>query len=155
VPFFDAPDGTFVLNVEVNGVPAQMALDTELKRQCSMSVRQVGKHKRLEPPKRVSSRCRWRFKSGRFRGNKTFRIGGLIRTPTVFLARFAGYDLTAVSWSAFWAGRYRPQLGIIDVARQVLLRESELAGSGQLGPACPDFSGLRSSTLALAHRELI
>ncbi len=27
-PFFDAPGGSFVVNVEVNGVPAQMALDT-------------------------------------------------------------------------------------------------------------------------------
>jgi hypothetical protein len=95
-PIIDGPDGSFVLNVEVNGVPAQMALDTGA--QASMLDSRFAK---------VASTKGWGrrhvyqedvagiLSPADLAGTKTFKIEGTpIRTPTVFLARFAGYDLT-------------------------------------------------------------
>jgi hypothetical protein len=94
-PFFDA-HGSFILNVEVNGVPAQMALDTGA--QISVLDTRFAK---------VASAKGWNRRNvyqgdaagvlapADFAGTKTFKIGGIpIRTPTVFLSRFSGYDLT-------------------------------------------------------------
>jgi len=94
-PFFSA-DGSFILNVEVNGVPAQMALDTGA--QISVLDARFAK---------VASAKGWNRRNvyqgdaagvlspADFAGTKTFKIGGIpIRTPTVFLSRLAGYDLS-------------------------------------------------------------
>ena len=120
-PFFDTPHGTFVLNVEVNGHPTQMALDTGA--QLTLLDRRFAK---------AASTKGWGRRDmlqvdaagvrspSDFAGTETFKIEGIpIRTPIVALSRFAGYDLTG--------GRMAGLLGldviglnwgIIDVAQQ-------------------------------------
>ncbi|MEO6782140.1 MAG: pepsin/retropepsin-like aspartic protease family protein [Bradyrhizobium sp.] len=94
VPFFNSPHGGFVLNVEVNGVPTQMALDTGaqisvLDIRFAKEASAKGWHRRHVYT--VDAAGVW--SPADFAGTKTFKIEGIpIRTPTVFLARFAGYD---------------------------------------------------------------
>ena len=94
-PFFDAPHGTFVLNVEVNGLPTKMVLDTGaqvtlLDVRFAKAARAKGWGRDLEQIDAVGVAS-----PADFAGPKTFTIGGIpIRTPVVTLGRFAGYELT-------------------------------------------------------------
>ena len=95
-PFFDAPHGSAVLNVEVNGLPTQMALDTGAQ----ISVLDI-RFAKLASTKGWGRRNVYQIDAAGvstradFAGTKTFKIDGVpIRTPTVFLSRFAGYDIT-------------------------------------------------------------
>src|SRR3954451_20763840 len=96
VPFTETAQGSFLVKVEVNGHPAQMALDTGAqvttldvrfakeagtKGWGRQNVRQTDAVGVLSPAD--------------FAGTKTFKIDEIpIRTPTVILAKFAGYDMT-------------------------------------------------------------
>jgi hypothetical protein len=95
-PFFDAPHGSFVLNVEVNGFPTQMVLDTGAQLTVldprfakAASTKGWGRRNLLQiDAAGVAS-------ASDFAGTKTFKIEGIpIRTPIVALGKFAGYDLT-------------------------------------------------------------
>jgi aspartyl protease len=94
-PFFDAPRGNFVLNVEVNGVPTQMVLDTGA--QATMI---DGRFARMARAKGWGRDVRSTDAAGvtsnaDFSGPKTFKIEGIpIRTPVVVLDRFVGYELS-------------------------------------------------------------
>jgi hypothetical protein len=95
-PIFVAPHGSFVLNVEVNGMPTQMALDTgaqisELDRRFAKMASAKGWGRRNVFQRDAAGT----LSPVDFAGTKTFKIEGIpIRTPTVFLGRFAGYDIT-------------------------------------------------------------
>ncbi len=95
-PILDAPGGRAVVNVEVNGVPTQMALDTgsqlsELDIRFAKMARTKGWGRRHV----VEEDAAGVLSPADFAGTKTFKIEGIpIRTPTVLLERFAGYDLT-------------------------------------------------------------
>jgi predicted aspartyl protease len=119
--FFDSPHGGFVLNVEVNGVPTQMALDTGA--QISVLDTRFAK---------VASTKGWNrrhvyqrdaagvLSPADFAGTKTFKIEGVpIRTPIVFLARFAGYDISRGKMVGFLGlDVIGLNWGIIDFAQQ-------------------------------------
>jgi predicted aspartyl protease len=94
VPFSEL-HGNLVLNVEVNGVPAQMALDTgaqvsvlDTRFAKQVSARGWGRHAR-------SRDAAGRLSAADLAGTKSFKIeGNPIRTPTVLVTNFAGYDMT-------------------------------------------------------------
>ncbi len=92
----EAPHGSSVLNVEVNGLPTQMALDTGAQisvldtRFAKVASTKGWGRRNLYQVDAVGVSTR-----ADFAGTKTFKIDGIpIRTPTVFLSRFAGYDIT-------------------------------------------------------------
>lgn len=94
-PFFDAPHGNFVLNVEVNGLPTRMVLDTGA--QATMLDGRFAKVARAKGWGRDVRNidAAGVVSAGDFAGPKTFKIEGIpIRTPIVTLGTFAGYDLT-------------------------------------------------------------
>jgi hypothetical protein len=119
-PFFDAPHGNFVLNVEVNGVPTRMILDTGA--QATMIDGRFAKMARAKGWGRdvISTDAAGVTSKADFTGPKTFKIDGIpIRTPVVVLDRFVAYeqsggniagllglDVIGMNW------------GIIDVAQQ-------------------------------------
>jgi predicted aspartyl protease len=120
VPFFDL-QGTYVVNVEVNGLPTKMALDTGAQF-TTMDVRFA---------KAASARAWGRrdmfsidaagvLTPSDFAGTKSFKIEGVpIRTPTVFITKFAGYDLTRGKMSGLLGlDVIGMNWGIIDVAQQ-------------------------------------
>ncbi len=121
VPFTDASHGSYVLNVEINGMPTQMALDTGAQ----MTV--------LDPRfARTASAKGWGRRNvyqidaagvqsaADLSDTKAFKIEGIpIRTPTVFLGRFAGYDLTRGKMvGVLGLDVIGLNWGIIDVAQQ-------------------------------------
>lgn len=119
-PFFDAPHGNFVLNVEVNGVPTEMVLDTGaqvtvLDGRFAKAARAKGwgRDVRHIDAAGVVSR-------GDIAGPKTFKIQGIpIRTPLVTLGTFAGYDLTGGKIAGLLGlDVIGMNWGIIDVAQQ-------------------------------------
>jgi predicted aspartyl protease len=95
-PILDSLGGRAVVNVEVNGVPTQMELDTgsqlsELDIRFATEARTKGWGRRHV----VEIDSAGKLTPADFAGTKTFKIEGIpIRTPTVLLKRFAGYDLT-------------------------------------------------------------
>jgi predicted aspartyl protease len=94
-PFFDAPHGNFVLNVEVNGLPTRMVLDTGA--QATMLDGRFAKVARAKGWGRDVRNidAAGVVSAGDFAGPKTFKIEGIpIRTPIVTLGTFAGYELT-------------------------------------------------------------
>ncbi|HEY2714077.1 MAG TPA: aspartyl protease family protein [Chthoniobacterales bacterium] len=96
VPFHDAPGRNFVVNVEVNGVPAQMALDTGAQASV-LDVRfaKIARAKGWGRRNVYETDATGVSRSADLAGTKTFKIEGIpIRTPTVFVGRFAPYDLT-------------------------------------------------------------
>jgi predicted aspartyl protease len=95
-PIFDAPHGSFVLNVEVNGVPTQMALDTGAQiSELDVRFAKVASTKGWGRRNVFQRDAAGAWSPADFAGTKTFKIEGVpIRTPTVFLARFAGYDVS-------------------------------------------------------------
>lgn len=119
-PFAEASHGSYVINVEVNGAPTQMALDTGAQltmldrrfaqaahtRGWGRDVRQIDAAGKISPAD--------------FAGTKTFKIEGIpIRTPVVALARFAGYDLTGGKMVGLLGlDVIGMNWGIIDVAQQ-------------------------------------
>ncbi len=103
---FSEEHGTFVLNVEVNGLPTQMALDTgaqltELDLRFAKEAKASGWGRR----NMVSIDAVGVTRAADFAGPKTFKIEGVpIRTPpTLFLTTFAGYDLTHGKMGGLWA----------------------------------------------------
>jgi hypothetical protein len=119
-PFFDAPHGDFVLNVEVNGVPTKMVLDTGA--QATVLDARVAKAARA---KGWGRDVRQRDAAGvvstaDLAGPKTFKIEGIpIRTPIVILGRFAGYELTGGKVAGLLGlDVIGLNWGIIDVAQQ-------------------------------------
>jgi hypothetical protein len=120
-PFYNDSSRTFVLNVEVNGLPTQMALDTGA--QASLLDVRVAK---------AASAKGWGRRNvyqvdaagvltpADFAGTKTFKIEGTpIRTPTVFLGPFAGYDVTHGKMAGLLGlDVLGLNWGIIDVAQQ-------------------------------------
>ncbi len=120
-PFFDAGHGTVALNVEVNGLPAQMALDTGAQ----ISVLDV-RFAKLAATKGWGRQNVFQVDAAGvqshadFAGTKTFKIDGVpIRTPTVFLSRFAGYDITHGKMvGVLGLDVIGLNWGIIDVAQQ-------------------------------------
>jgi hypothetical protein len=120
-PFFDAPHGNFVLNVEVNGVPTQMVLDTgaqltllDLRFAKAARTRDWGRRnlRQIDAAGVVSA--------SDFAGTRTFKIEGIpIRTPVVALGRFAGYELTGGKIAGLLGlDVIGMNWGIIDVAQQ-------------------------------------
>ena len=120
-PFFEAPHGNFVLNVEVNGFPTKMVLDTGAQ----LTV--------LDPRfAKAASTKGWDRRdllqidatgvasASDFAGTRTFKIEGIpIRTPIVALSRFAGYDLTGGKMAGLLGlDVIGLNWGIIDVAQQ-------------------------------------
>jgi hypothetical protein len=95
-PIFDAPHGSFVLNVEVNGVPTQMALDTGAQiSELDVRFAKVASTKGWGRRNVYQRDAAGALSPADLAGTKTFKIEGVpIRTPTVFLARFAGYDVS-------------------------------------------------------------
>ncbi|MFL6521001.1 MAG: aspartyl protease family protein [Chthoniobacterales bacterium] len=92
-PFFDAPHGNFVLNVEVNGVPTRMILDTGA--QATMIDGRFAKMARAKGWGRdvISTDAAGVTSKADFTGPKTFKIDGIpIRTPVVVLDRFVAYE---------------------------------------------------------------
>ncbi|PZR79377.1 MAG: hypothetical protein DLM52_01175 [Chthoniobacterales bacterium] len=120
-PFADAPHGTFVLNVEVNGVPTQMALDTGAQitvldtRFAKVASARGWGRRNLYQLDAAGIRS-----AADFAGTKTFKIEGVpIRTPTVSLSRFAGYDITHGKMvGVLGLDVIGLNWGIIDVAQQ-------------------------------------
>ena len=119
-PFFDAPHGNFVLNVEVNGLPTLMVLDTgaqvtmlDIRFAKTARAKGWGRDVRQIDAAGVVS-------AGDFAGPKTFTIGGIpIRTPVVALGRFAGYELTGGKIGGLLGlDVIGMNWGIIDVAQQ-------------------------------------
>jgi len=119
-PFFDAPRGNFVLNIEVNGVPTQMVLDTgaqvtvlDIRFAKAARAKGWGRDLRHIDAAGVES-------AGDLAGPKTFKIEGIpIRTPVVTLGRFIGYDLTGGKISGLLGlDVIGLNWGIIDVAQQ-------------------------------------
>lgn len=120
-PFSETPSGSFIVHAEVNGVPAEMALDTGAQ----ISVLDVRFAK-------VAGAKGWGRRNVRqidaagtasdadFAGPKTFKIAGVpIRTPTVFVSRFAGYDYTQGKLAgALGLDVIGMNWGIIDFAQQ-------------------------------------
>jgi hypothetical protein len=120
-PFFDAPHGSFVLNVEVNGVPTQMALDTGA--QISVLDSRFAKGASAKGWNRrnvYQGDAAGVLSPADFAGTKTFKIEGIpIRTPIVFLSRFAGYDLSHGKMvGVLGLDVIGLNWGIIDVAQQ-------------------------------------
>ena len=121
VPLIDAPHGIYVLNVEVNGHPTQMALDTGAQ----MTVLDT-RFAKLASTRGWGRRDVYQVDAAGvmsptdLAGTKTFRIEGVpIRTPTVFLSRFAGYDLTRGKLAGLLGlDVIGLNWGIIDVAQQ-------------------------------------
>ena len=121
VPFVAAPHGSFVLNVEINGQPTQMALDTGAQ----MTVLDT-RFAKLASTKGWGRRNMYSVDAAGvmspadFAGTKTFKIEGVpIRTPTIFLTRFAGYDLTHGKMvGVLGLDVLGLNWGIIDVAQQ-------------------------------------
>lgn len=120
-PFFEE-HGSFVLNVEVNGVPTQMALDTGAQL-TALDVRFA----------KVARAGGWGRRNmhfvdavgtmtpADFAGTKTFKIEGVpIRTPpTLVLTTFAGYDLTHGKMTGLLGlDAIGMNWGIIDVGQQ-------------------------------------
>jgi hypothetical protein len=120
-PLLDTKYGNFVVNVEVNGVPTQMTLDTGaqaslLDLRFAKAAGAKGWGRRHVYERDVAGVVT----EADFAGTKSFKIEGVpIRTPTVFLGRFAlyestrgkvagvlGLDVLGLNW------------GIIDVAQQ-------------------------------------
>jgi predicted aspartyl protease len=95
VPFSETARGSFVVNVEVNGVPAQMALDTgsqatvlDVRFAKVAGTRGWGRNVRQLDAAGVVS-------PADFAGTKSFKIEGIpIRTPTVAISNFAGYNIS-------------------------------------------------------------
>ena len=119
-PFFDAPHGNFVLNVEVNGLPTRMVLDTGaqvtlLDIRFAKAARAKGWGRDVRQIDAVGV-----VSAGDFAGPKTFTIGGIpIRTPVVTLGRFAGYELTGGKIGGLLGlDVIGMNWGIIDVAQQ-------------------------------------
>ena len=121
VPIINAPDGSFALNVEVNGVPTQMALDTgsqisELDVRFAKMASTKGWGRRNVYQEDVAGV----LSPADFAGTKTFKIDGIpIRTPTVLVTRFAGYDLTRGKMvGVLGLDVIGLNWGIIDIAQQ-------------------------------------
>jgi hypothetical protein len=121
VPFVEAAFGSYVVNVEVNGVPTQMAPDTgaqltALDTRFAQLARTHGWGRRniyqLDAAGRRSA--------ADFAGTKSFKIEGVpIRTPEVFVTRFVGYDLTHGKMVGLLGlDVIGMNWGIIDVAQQ-------------------------------------
>lgn len=94
--FTDAPHGSYVLNVEINGVPTEMALDTGaqvtvLDPRFATKARTTGWSRRDIYQIDAAGAKR----EADYAGTKTFKIDGIpIRTPAVAVSHFAGYDQT-------------------------------------------------------------
>jgi predicted aspartyl protease len=119
-PFFDAPHGNYVLNVEVNGVPTRMVLDTG-----SQATMVDGRFARIARAKGWGRDVRSVDAAGvtsnaDFTGPKTFKIEGIpIRTPIVVLDRFVGYELSGGKIAGLLGlDVIGMNWGIIDVAQQ-------------------------------------
>jgi hypothetical protein len=119
-PFFYAPHGGFVLNVEVNGLPTQMVLDTgaqvtllDIHFAKAAHAKGWGRDLRQIDAAGVVS-------PGDFAGPKTFKIEGVpIQTPVVTLGRFVGYELTGGKIAGLLGlDVIGLNWGIIDVAQQ-------------------------------------
>ena len=113
--------GTSVVNVEVNGVATQMALDTgaqftTLDARFAKAARAHGWGRRGA----YSVDAAGVMTPSDFAGTKTFKIEGVpIQTPVVFLTKFAGYDLTRGKMSGLLGlDVIGMNWGIIDVAQQ-------------------------------------
>lgn len=120
-PLFDAPHGSLVLNVEVNGLPTQMALDTGAQ----LTLLDVRFAKAASTKGWGRGNVRQIDAAGvvtpaDFAGTKTFKIGGIpIRTPIVVLGKFAGYDLTGGKMAGLLGlDVIGMNWGIIDIAQQ-------------------------------------
>lgn len=95
VTFSESVHKNFIVNVEVNGHPGQMALDTgaqvttlDSRFAKAAGIRGWGRDVRGIDAVGVVSR-------GDFAGTNAFKIEGIpIRTPDVAVTRFAGYDIT-------------------------------------------------------------
>ena len=120
VPFAEEPHGSYVLNVEVNGLPTQMALDTGA--QMTVLDDRFAKAAGTKGWNRNASQidAAGVESPADLAGTKTFKIEGVpIRTPTVFLSRFAGYDLTHGKMvGVLGLDVIGLNWGIIDVAQQ-------------------------------------
>jgi predicted aspartyl protease len=123
VPFITTPNGNFVLNVEINGLPTQMALDTGSQRTVlDVRLAKMAQTKGWDRRRVYQVDAAGRLSPADFAGTKTFKIGGVpIRTPIVMLARFAGYDLTHGKLAGVLGLDVMGlNWGIIDVAQQKL-----------------------------------
>jgi hypothetical protein len=96
VPFTETPQGSFVVDVEVNGAPAKMALDTGAQL-TTLDVR-FARQARTRGWGRSNVRqidAAGVISSADFAGTKSFKIDGVpIRTPEVAVTNFAGYTAT-------------------------------------------------------------
>jgi hypothetical protein len=119
-PFFDAPHGNFVLNVEVNGVPTRMILDTGA--QATMIDGRFAKIARAKGWGRdvQSVDAAGVTSNVDFTGPKTFKIEGIpIRTPIVVIDRFVDYELSGGKIAGLLGlDVIGMNWGIIDVAQQ-------------------------------------
>ena len=121
VPFTDASHGSYVVNVEVNGVPTQMALDTGAQMTVlDTRFAKVAGTKGWGRRNISSVDAAGVISPADFAGTKTFKLEGVpIRTPTVFLSTFAGYDLTHGKMvGVLGLDVLGLNWGIIDVAQQ-------------------------------------
>jgi predicted aspartyl protease len=95
VHFSETSYGSFVVKVEINGVPAEMALDTgaqvtvlDTRFAKQASARGWGRNAR-------SRDAAGRLTAADLAGTKSFKIdGNPVRTPTVLVTNFAGYDIS-------------------------------------------------------------
>lgn len=121
VSFNSTPNRNFVLNVEINGLPTRMALDTGSQRTVLDSrLARMAQTKGWDRRNLYQVDAGGRLSSADFAATKSFKIGGIpIRTPTVMLARFAGYDLTHGKLAGVLGlDVIGLNWGIIDVAQQ-------------------------------------
>jgi predicted aspartyl protease len=121
VSFTDASHGSYVINIEINGSPTQMALDTGA--QLTVLDRRFAQHAKTRGWGRrdLYQHDAAGVKSDAdFADAKTFKIEGIpIRTPTVAVGRFAGYDLTRGKMVGLLGmDVLGMNWGIIDVAQQ-------------------------------------
>ncbi len=121
VPFVDASHGSYVINVEVNGHPAQMALDTgaQVTMVDARFAKQVSTSNWGRQNLHMIDAAGVKSASD-FAGTKSFKIGGIpIRTPTVSVTKFVGYDATHGKMVGLLGlDVIGMNWGIIDVAQQ-------------------------------------
>jgi len=120
-PFTETAQGNFLVKVEVNGHPAQMALDTGAQ-VTTLDVRfaKLADTKGWGRDDLGLIDAAGVVSPADFAGTKTFKIDQIpIRTPTVFLARFAGYDMTGGKMvGALGLDVIGMNWGIIDIAQK-------------------------------------